>query len=232
MEETMNRRLSLLTVAALTAVVAVAGCSASVATPQPTSAPGGGGGGGGIPTFALPSIAIPGGSGAAGTDCAGYQPGTSFPPDSALLAKYPQQVAGQPITDPVALSFLSVLCGGGQTAVDAAKQGASFLGVDISTMSFGSFTATVNGSSVTVQAMRTPGQDAGKIISSLQTLGAFVGINAGSGSISQGNVGGKNVTIITDSSGSKTYLYVSGDTLFIMDGADDASAQAVLQAMP
>jgi hypothetical protein len=238
----MNRTFTVTATLALAAALLVAGCSATVTTPAPgsTKGPGAtpapqatpaGGGGTATPAGGDGGNATPAAVASGSSDCTGFTPGASLPADAALLAKFPQQVGGQPISNPVAYSLAPFLCQGGQTGLDAAKGIAALLGFDPTTMSVGTFDATVNGTTQSVQAMRTPNQDAGKLISSLQLIAGFAGINAGNGAISQGNVGGKNVTVITDSSGSKTFIYVSGDTLFIIDGADDATAAAIRSAM-
>jgi len=40
------------------------------------------------------------------------------------------------------------------------------------------------------------------------------------------------VTVATDSSGSKTYGYVNGDTLIAVQAPDDATAATALAALP
>ena len=46
------------------------------------------------------------------------------------------------------------------------------------------------------------------------------------------NLGGKNVTLSTNSDGTVTYLYASGDTLFQITDANDDQAGKVVAALP
>ena len=199
-----------------------------------------------IPTFGVPGAGggptlAPGQTAAAGNQCAPYptanllaSPQPEMPVDSALLAELPTQVAGQATTEIQAVPFLAFMCMFvGEAAVDQMGTTTSVLGLNISTMSFGSFTATVNGDSVNVTALRTPGQDAGHIMSNFGLFGAFAGISASAAGLSNASLGGKNVQVSTDSTTSdKSYFYAHGDTLFIIDGSNDADAGPVLQALP
>jgi hypothetical protein len=223
----MTVRLGLISTLAACAALSLAGCGSNT--------PGTSTGVGGVPTAAATS-----GTGGHAIDCSAYptfsvaassQP--SFPSDAALLAKFPAQVAGQPTSDLQAVPFFGLLClVGGQAAVDKLAQSGSALGIDFSTVSFGSFDAQVDGSSATVNAIRTPGQDAGKLIANFGLFGAFAGLNLNGTGLSSGNVGGKNVQLTAaDAGGTRTYIYVSGDTLFIIDGEPETTAAAILQAL-
>ena len=52
------------------------------------------------------------------------------------------------------------------------------------------------------------------------------------GSSTTTSLGGKNVTVATDSSGDKTYGYVNGDTLIGVQAPDDATAATAFAALP
>ena len=203
------------------------------------------------PSIVIPSFGIPGGGGGAtlapgqtavaGTACAAYptfdltaSPQPSFPVDQTLLSKYPATIAGQPISDAQAIPFLAYLCEFlGETFVDQFGQSAAILGVDFTTASYGSFTATVGENSVDVNAIRFPGQDASAFLGKLGALGSLAGLNIPSTGLSGANVGGKNVQVTAaDTDGTRDYYYPSGDTLFSMTGETDATAGPVLQALP
>lgn len=198
-------------------------------------------GGPALPTAGgTPAPGSAGGSGVgSGTECANYpafrptasvQP--SLPVDPSLLSQFPQQVAGQPITGASAVPFLPFVCTfAGQAAFDQVRGRSSVLGVDLSNMSFGEFKANVDGSIVTVSALRTPGQDASKLVSNVGLFAGFAGITVSS-AFTAANLGGKNIMVTTDGSGNRTSFYAHGDTLFILDKATDTQAAAILQALP
>ena len=52
------------------------------------------------------------------------------------------------------------------------------------------------------------------------------------GTSSTTSLGGKNVTVVSDSSGSKTYGYLNGDTLIAVQAPDDATAATAFAALP
>ena len=226
----MKSRFSLLAPAAL-AVLLVAACSGSPSIPSI-----------GIP--GLPgagSTPAPGQTAVAGHACDGYptfnvaaSPQPTMPVDSALLETFPEQVAGQPVSDKEAAPFLGLMCYlAGEVAVDQMGQSTSVLGINIATMSFGSFSATVGDNSIKVSAIRTPGQDAGALIGNTGLFGGFLGLSLpGTTGLSDANVGGKNVKVVTDTDGTKSYYYAHADTLWTFENASDAEAQAILSALP
>ncbi len=225
----MIRRSLTLLALALLASLAIAGCGGN--SPAAT------GPGGGTPVPGQPTAAP---VGAAGHECdnipkidvtASATP--VIPVDDVLLAKYPASVGGQPITNPSAVPLLAFICEfEGQSGISTIATESTVLGVDFSHASEGSFTATVNGNSVDVTAIRFPGQDAGQLVSKFSQFGALFGASA-VGAITQTNIGGKNVSVSTDSgSTNSTYLYVSGDTLFIITDVAVADVTPVLQALP
>ena len=55
---------------------------------------------------------------------------------------------------------------------------------------------------------------------------------AGGTAPTQTSLGGKNVYVVTDASGKKSYVYFKGDTMFIAEAGSDADATAILQALP
>lgn len=222
--------------AILIAVLALAACSSS-ATPTATSGPGGGGN----PTTGIGNP-TPGGGGGGGTSagCAGRPTfslatdAPTFAPDAALLAKYPQQIDGQPITNAQSGFFIDLVCLGGGAGVDQMGQAFAAIGYDLSTLSLGSFDATVDGSGVSVSAIRTPGKDAILIIQNASTFAlALGGTNPLSGTMSQASIGGKTVNVVTNTDGSKDYYYASGDVLFgVTDTITDSQATKIFSALP
>ena len=215
-----------LSLATLALGVLVAGCSAAPGSGGSVS-----GGGNGGPT-----------AGPAGSECDGVptfnvlaSPQPSFATDATLLAEFPKQVAGQPIDNVQAVPMLTFVCFylGGQATVDQFRTSLSRLGWNISDMSYGSFDTTVQDETVSVTAIRFPGQDAGSLIANFGLFGAFAGINIAGDGLTDANVGGKTVkTTQADSDGTKSYFYTHGDTLFLIQDATDDQATAILQALP
>jgi hypothetical protein len=212
----------------------IAACSGSSATPSPTTAA--------PPSVAsaspsasaapsssaapsgssLPSIALPSGSGAF--------PSFSLPhEDPALEAVLPSSINGAQLQKG---SFKGA--GFVQGAGNNAKQFTDFLGAlgkspnDVSFAIAVDMSGTFQGS---VGAFRVAGADQGQLMTAF-TAAAKQG--ASGAQVTQANVGGKDVTKIvdpTDTSGAQ-YVYGKGDTLFLAQAKDDATAATMLQALP
>jgi hypothetical protein len=180
-------------------------------------------------TAAIPSVGIPGVGGptlapgqtaVAGHVCDGYpllnaqatvQP--TIPVDSALLAEF------------ICYSL-------GESGAAQYSQQSSVFGISLANLSLGSFEATINGNTVKVTAIRTPGQDAGQLVNNFGLFGTFLGVSVNGAGAADASVGGKNVKVVTDSDGTKSYFYAHGDTLWTFDNATDAEAQSILAALP
>lgn len=220
-------------VVSATVMIAIVGCSSSPSSATPTQAPGGPTQAPGGPTQrpvagtghecdAIPTFSL----------SASPNPATP-PPDVDLLAHFPAQIDGQPVTDAQAQYWIYLLCAfGGQASVDrmmAEAQG----GFNIATMSFGEATATVDGEEVKLNAFRAPGTDASSLVQSLALLAAQSGsLNGLPGTATTATVGGKSVYISTDSDGQKSYAYVSGDTLIFFRDVTDSQAAKIAAALP
>lgn len=230
-------RVSFAGLVAVLMAVAIAACGASPSassTPGATLAPG---------TTATPAAAAPtpGGAtqppgGGTGTECAAYptfslsSPGLpSFEPDTTLEAKFPTQIDGQPVSDLQTGFWAAFLCMGGQAAFDRTAA-ALPSGLNWATMSYGSATYTVDDEDTELHAFRTPGQDANGIVQGLAQLAAASGQQA-DGTVTTGTVAGKSVLILTDSSGAKSYGFLSGDTLFFTDNVTDSQAAKIVAAL-
>ena len=174
-----------------------------------------------IPSFAIPSFAIP-----------------SFASDPDLAAKYPTTIDGQPVTGLQTFFFLDLLKAfESEAQIQAITSALGSFGLDANTVSAGSAKATVDGSDVTIGSLRAPGADANQIIAHYNDIQAAVNTAMGQPApsspptLTQSNLGGKNVTLSTDSDGIVTYLYASGDTLFQISDANDDQAGKVLAAL-
>lgn len=246
----MNRRSLSIPATALSAALLLAACGGSSATTAPTA-------GGVTPTSAaattaaLPTSAtVPSAAPAtvaaatvAPTDAQPTTPGAtpgpvsvpSFASDNGLVAKFPTSVDGQPVTNVQTAIFADVLrqSGGTDTDVQKLTQTLSAIGIDFTTMSFGSAQATVDGEPVSITALRTPNTDANKIIQNYPIMvTAFGSPPEVMPTMSQSTISGKNVTLAVSSEGDTTVLYVSGDTLFILQSMTDSQTAKVIAALP
>ncbi|MEP7361039.1 MAG: hypothetical protein ABI744_05600 [Chloroflexota bacterium] len=155
-------------------------------------------------------------------------PNPSFRSDAALLSHFPTTVDGQPVTDATANPWIDLLCAGGQGAFNrTASANPSF-----ASMSFGHFTANVDGEDVDVSAFRQPGADANVLAQTIAALAFASGNPIDLGQVTTTTVGGKSVYTWTDADGIKGYGYVSGDTLIIIDSATDSQATKIIAALP
>ena len=223
-------RLPFTVLAALAMAVSIAGCSSGTPT-GPTLAPGA--------TATLAPVPTSGGStpgAVTGHECDAVptfsvaNPNPSFAPDAVLLAKFPTTIDGQPVTDVSALPSIDFLCLGGQAAFNQAA--GSNGGSGFATMSWGGFTANVDGSDVSVWAFRQPGGDANVLTQTIAGLAAAAGHSVVVGQLTTTTVAGKTVYTWTDDDGNKGFAYASGDTLIGFDGVTDAQANKILSALP
>src|SRR4051812_48542865 len=197
------------------ASASTSGAGSSVGQTAPAASSGAESTEGGLPSFAEPSFAVP-----------------SFTPDNDLAAKFPKTIDGQPVTKVQTYLFVDLLGFGGksQEQIQQFSQSLAGFGIDLSKLSGGTANATVGGEDVELQALRTPGGDANQIVAHYTEIAAVFKQLFGNPDVtaaptlSQASVGGKNVTVATDEDGDKTFLYATGDTLWIADGMTDDQA--------
>ncbi len=244
---------------AVTAVVALLIISACSSSPSATQAPGGatqapggatqapGGatqapGGatqapGGATQAPGGATQAPGGVGLTGHECdavptfSASNPGPSFSPDTDLEGHFPQEIDGNPVTNVNSLQWIDMICMfGGQAALQQSATG--FGNLSLGQMSFGSADASVDGDDITMNAFRTPGQDAGGVVDYLKTLAALgTGDVSVGGSVDQTSISGKDVYVFTDADGAKSYAVPLGDTLVFFDSATEDEAAKIIAAL-
>ena len=189
-----------------------------------------------IPSIAIPSIAIPtlpGGSIAIPTFAL---PSFDTNADPALAARFPTQIAGQPVTDIQTvrfMDFLTLLGSSDPAQATAFTQAMASIGVDPRTLTEGTGMATVNDSTVPFEAIHTPGVDANRFIQVMPQLSVLFSPEDQPPTLGQATIGGKNVTTLTDpSTGDVSYLYANGDVVWSVNSSDQAEVEAVLAALP
>ncbi|HEY5520883.1 MAG TPA: hypothetical protein VIK08_09500 [Candidatus Limnocylindrales bacterium] len=180
-----------------------------------------------LPSGALPSIAIP----------SFAFPSFNTNADPALAARFPTQVAGQPVTNVQTvrfMDFLTLLGSDDQTTLTAFTQALTSIGVDPNTLTEGTATATVNGNSVQFEAIHMPGADANRFIQIWPQVTVLFSPEDQPPTLGQASIGGKNVSTLTDpSTGDVSYLYANGDVVWsVSSAAAQAEVAAVLTALP
>lgn len=168
-----------------------------------------------IPSFSIPSFAIPSFNSNA---------------DPELAAKFPTTIDGQPVTNVQTFRFIEVLTAFGtdQTVVAQFTAFANQAGIDPNSITFGTASATVGGSSATIQAIRSPGGDANRFIQALAAVAQATGSPI---VLSPANVGGKSVQVANPGN-SADYYYPNGDTAWFLSGMDPTTAGTILAALP
>lgn len=210
-------RLPAASVCALALALIVAACgSSATATPTPAPTPSGGGGG-------LGGITLP--SGLSGSDILG---GLGLHGNPGLEAKLPAQICGAPATT------YSMPAGSLPAAALSGLAGAGSLLSGLTSTETFSFALAGPGPSasdpcpdVSYFAIQVSNGDANSFLQLMLQANQTDG-----GSSSTTSLGGKNVTVVTDSSGDKTYGFVNGDTLIAVQAPDDATAATAFAALP
>jgi len=203
-------------------LLVLAGCGSSVGdTPSPVTSPG--------PQATGACAAIP-------TIDPNNPPDTlPLTADPTLEAEFPTQIDGQDVTDLASGRWLETLCMlGGQASVDAAQLNLP-PGLDLSPMTVASATATVDGSSVTIVAYRLPGHGADEILGVLGDVSGALSSQRPTltSSLSPATAGGKDVSRWTNpADGTDTYVYASGDTLWMVRSIDESQADKIFATLP
>ena len=194
--------------AALLSLVAIACGGAPAGTGLPS----------GIPT--VPPVTLPPGS---------FQI-PSIQPDPVIDAAFPAQIDGQPLENKNSGSFLGFLQAFGMEAekINAFVAAMQSIGVDPAAVGYGTATATVNDDQLSFQLIRFPGGNAG------HGLDALVRIDEPDDppTLTTQSIGGKNVTVATDSDGDVEYYYVNGEWAWYLPDADAEQAAIVFAALP
>jgi hypothetical protein len=157
----------------------------------------------------------------------------SFAPDPQIVAIFPSEIDGEPVTDLQTVRWLESICFySGQAGVDRTKANGGS-GTLLANLTYGFAHATVGGDSVTISAYRVAGQDGNVVI---QNLALFVSGLTGQTpepfTTSQTNLGGKAAYAITGSDGEVSYAYVIGDVVVSVSDVDETQAATIFAAFP
>jgi hypothetical protein len=222
----------------------VAACSGPAATPTPaTGSPTPGATTGPTATATAPgststplSTATAGATNPpAGDACAGYptmDPNNlalpSFAPDPQLEAHFPAMIDGQPVTDVTSGSLLEFICLTGSVGLPQLQAVATY---NLANLTWGTANATVDGDDVTLVAIRLAGGSGNDLVNSFAQLAAALGGSADVSNVTSGSAGGKSVLVVTNSDGTTSYGYVSGDTLITVDEITQDEADKIFSAI-
>ena len=205
-------------------VLLVVGCGADQTTSSTTPSPG---------------VTAPAGTGV----CAGVPSiDPKSPPDElnltadeTLESRFPTLIDGSPISDLASARWLETLCiMGGPASVASVGQKLPS-GLDVNDMRVASGIALVDGRAVTLVAFRLPGHQGSELVPAVGVLSG--GVAAGSprfgDNLTTTTIAGKAVTSWTDpQTGGQSYLYPTGDTLFVVGPIDSSQADKIFAALP
>lgn len=185
-----------------------------------------------VPTVAPPPVPV--GNVCAGLPTFGLQtPQPTFAQDTALIALFPAQIDGQPVENVQGARWIEVLCFySGEAAV---QQFVSRLpNISFATLTYAFATVSVDDEDVSLGAFRTPGQDGNLIVQSFPQMVNAIGGSTDpvQGTMSNANIGGKNVSVWTEADGDVSYLYVIGDSVFGVGDVTESQAAKVFAALP
>jgi hypothetical protein len=175
-------------------------------------------------------------------DCAGiptiphdHPPDTlNLTRDPTLEAKFPDLIDGMPVGDVASGKWIETLCTlGGQASVDTARANVP-AGTDLAALTVGSGQTVVDGLAVTITAFRLPGHQGAELIPMIGGLSSALTGSAPkfTSDLEDVTVGGKSVKRWTNAAdGQVSYLYSSGDTLFVIEGVTPSQADKVVAGL-
>lgn len=205
--------------AALVVLVAVMACVGPTPTPTPTGLT--------VPQTSLPSPS-------ATFDCSQYGPlpASNVAPgfDPVLEALFPTSIDGHALTQAVVSGpLMASLCPSPASLQDYAQEFVDGLPAGWDAASLTSARAEYDfAGSPSVIGIRAPGRQGSELFAAVSTMPDANGL-AGA---SVEEVGGKQASVISGDSGQKTYLYATGEVLFLVEDANDTDAAAILSALP
>jgi hypothetical protein len=208
----MDMRFTTRHVLILATIVAIGACQSTAPTASPSPAP------------AASASPLPG-------------PSIDANADPALAASFPKTIDGQPVTNVQTFHFLDILLttGAPSTVIDQFNRFASAAGINPRSVNLGTAEVTVGGKAELLQALRARGTDASHFIQPLVAVAQVRNVGARatprSLTVSASTVGGKNVQVAT-SPDLTQYYYPTGDTVFILNNVDAATAATILAALP
>jgi hypothetical protein len=209
-------------VAALVAILALGACTAS----NPTASTGAG---------ATPASLPPSHGGSPNIPSASPSSHTNADPE--LAARFPKTIAGQPVTNLQTFNFVKLMAALGtpKATVDQFNTSTTAVSIDPGTITLGTAEVTVGTQSQEIQAFRSPGGDAIRLVRPLATVAQLAGIGtAGTASpvaLTPASLGGKRVAIAS-SAVLTQYYYPTGDTVFVLNSITSTAAATILAALP
>ncbi len=154
----------------------------------------------------------------------------SFAADPVIDAAFPDQLAGQPVTEQSSANFLTVLQAFGTEPerIAAFVAGMQSIGVDPATVGFGSGTVTLGDEDVTLQLIRFPGGNAGNALDILTRIDEPDQPPV----LTTETIGGKTVTVATNPDEDIEYYYINGDLAWFLDSVEREQAETIFAELP
>jgi hypothetical protein len=223
-------------VGAATLAVVVAGLAACAGSPGATQSPRNTAPSG-VPTLAPPEPVSDKCTGIPTLDPGNLDSIPKFSPDPALAPTFPN-IGGGPSPAITFVRWLDSVCVFGGEAV-VQQYVVRLPNVDFETLMVGYSLDTLdtpNFDSIMLLAARTPGHDANELMGLfVQLMLAVAGTEPDEITVTQStaNIGGKNVTVWTNTAtGKVTYAYVAGDTIYGLSDETEELAATVFEALP
>ena len=238
-KEAQMRRMSSVTLGAgiVIFVIACGGGGGATLVPGATLAPGATTAPGTTAAPAGPTTAPVGGD--VSQLCAGmptFNPEASpltLAQDETLNARFPTEIAGQPVTGVRSYNFVQGQCYYGASAKSFQSLAQFFSPALLAQISQGAATATLDDQDVFITAFRTPGADPNQLFAHLPEFLTAIGIEQADiekYKVEPGTIAGKSVYVVTDADGDKSYSLVSGDAAFTVGDVTEEQAGTVLSA--
>ena len=188
-----------------------------------------------IPSIAIPSIAIPSNLLPSGLPIGSIAiPSIDANADPALAARFPTAIPGGELGPVSTGRFMDVVNAFEEPEVKPNFTAAiTAAGMDPNALTYGSQAVTMNENDVVqIQALRTGGADGNKFVQIFPAVEKILDPETEPDVLGQATVGGQTVPTLTDpSSGDVDYLFVTGDVVWRLSGADETEAATIISTL-
>jgi hypothetical protein len=188
-----------------------------------------------IPSLAIPSIAIPSNLLPSNLPIGSLAlPSIEANADPALAARFPTSIPGGVLGQVTTGRFMDVV-----NAFEEPEVKPNFVaaitaaGMDPNALTYGNQPVTMNETDVVqIQALRTGGVDGNKFVQIFPAIEKILDPESEPDVLGQAAVGGQTVQTLTDpSNGNVDYLFVTGDIVWRLSGADETEAAAIIATL-
>jgi hypothetical protein len=188
-----------------------------------------------IPSLAIPSIVIPSNLLPSNLPIGSVAvPSIEANADPALAARFPTAIPGGTLGQPSTGRFMDVVNAFSEPEVKPNFTAAiTAAGMDPNALTYGSQAVTMNENDVVqLQALRTGGVDGNKFVQIFPAIEKIIDPETEPDVLGQATVGGQTVPTLTDpSNGDVDYLFVTGDIVWRLTGADETEAATIISTL-